>query len=72
MAPKLKIIGFGVNKAIGVARNLSWGHSAGFDKFFLGSNWGATGADGGGVWGGVPPLPSPLEGVWGAPPQKIF
>ena len=40
---------------IGVARNLSWGNSAGFVNFFPGggSIWGDKGADGSGLWEGV-------------------
>ena len=55
----------GHNSGIGVARNLSWGHSAGFITFFLGDRIeapmgvgcgkGARGvplSTGGGIWGG--------------------
>jgi len=75
----MKILGGGLNSLsvfqwfinIGVARNLSWGHSAGFVHFFLGSIWGAQGADGDG--GGCGEVVSPRGGVLSAPsPENVL
>ena len=54
---------------IGVARNLSWGHSAGFVKFFLGAELRRQMRRWGGMWG----VPSPWGGVWkGTVPLPII
>ena len=57
---------------IDVARNLSWGHSAGFVKFCLGVQLRRQRRRCGGVRGGVSPSPLEEGSRDGAPPQNFF